>query len=45
MRSPVLGDDLAKLYPITMEGQSDTATFDNTLELLVMAGATRWPRR
>ena len=38
MRSPVLGDDLAKLYPITMEGQSDTATFDNTLELLVMAG-------
>ena len=38
MRSPVLGDDLYKLYPISMEGQSDTATFDNTLELLVMAG-------
>ncbi len=38
MRSPVLGEDLAKLYPITMAGQSDTATFDNTLELLVMAG-------
>ncbi len=38
MRSPVLGDDLRKLYPITFEGQSDTATFDNTLELLVMAG-------
>ncbi|MCC6851600.1 MAG: glutamate synthase subunit alpha [Rubrivivax sp.] len=38
MRSPVLGDDLHKLYPITFEGQSDTATFDNTLELLVMAG-------
>ena len=38
MKSPVLGDDLAKLYPISMDGQSDTATFDNALELLVMAG-------
>jgi glutamate synthase (NADPH/NADH) large chain len=38
MRSPVLGDDLKKLYPISFEHQSDTATFDNALELLVMAG-------
>jgi len=38
MRSPVLGDDLAKLYPIVYEGQSDTAVFDNCLELLVMSG-------
>jgi len=38
MKSPVLGEDLAKLYPISFEGQSDTATFDNALELLVMAG-------
>ncbi len=38
MRSPVLGDDLKKLYPISFEGQSDTAIFDNALELLVMAG-------
>ncbi len=38
MRSPVLGDDLAKLYPISFPGQSDTATFDNALELLTMAG-------
>ncbi|MET0382825.1 MAG: glutamate synthase-related protein [Burkholderiaceae bacterium] len=38
MRSPVLGDDLRKLYPISFDGQSDTATFDNTLELLTMAG-------
>ncbi|CBL46654.1 Ferredoxin-dependent glutamate synthase [gamma proteobacterium HdN1] len=38
MKSPVLGTDLKKLYPISMEGQSDTATFDNTLELLVMSG-------
>ena len=38
MKSPVLGDDLDKLYPISFEGQSDTATFDNALELLTMAG-------
>jgi len=38
MNSPVLGDDLKKLYPISFEGQSDTATFDNALELMVMAG-------
>jgi glutamate synthase (NADPH/NADH) large chain len=38
MASPVLGEDLKKLYPISFAGQSDTATFDNCLELLVMAG-------
>ncbi|MEY4562947.1 MAG: hypothetical protein RLZZ618_2224, partial [Pseudomonadota bacterium] len=38
MRSPVLGEDLKKLYPISFEGQSDTATFDNALELLTMSG-------
>lgn len=38
MKSPVLGDDLPKLYPISLRGQSDTATFDNALELLTMAG-------
>ncbi len=38
MKSPVLGADLKKLYPITFEGQSDTATFDNALELLTMSG-------
>ncbi|WP_233213805.1 glutamate synthase-related protein [Pollutimonas nitritireducens] len=38
MQSAVLGDDLPKLYPIVYEGQSDTATFDNCLELLVMSG-------
>ena len=38
MKSPVLGEDLQKLYPISFEGQSDTATFDNALELLTMAG-------
>ena len=38
MSSPVLGADLPKLYPISFAGQSDTATFDNCLELLTMAG-------
>ena len=38
MKSHVLGDDLAKLFPLIYEGQSDTACFDNALELLVMAG-------
>ena len=38
MSSPVLGNDLHKLYPISFAGQSDTATFDNCLELLTMAG-------
>ena len=38
MSSPVLGADLQKLYPISFPGQSDTATFDNCLELLTMAG-------
>jgi len=38
MSSPVLGDDLAKLWPLIPEGQSDSACFDNALELLVMGG-------
>ncbi|MDI1275176.1 glutamate synthase-related protein [Polaromonas sp.] len=38
MSSPVLGADLQKLYPISFSDQSDTATFDNCLELLTMAG-------
>ncbi|MFM8446272.1 MAG: glutamate synthase central domain-containing protein, partial [Actinomycetota bacterium] len=38
MSSPVLGADLQKLYPISFAGQSDTATFDNCLELLVASG-------
>ncbi|PIY29442.1 MAG: glutamate synthase subunit alpha [Comamonadaceae bacterium CG_4_9_14_3_um_filter_60_33] len=38
MSSPVLGADLPKLYPISFADQSDTATFDNCLELLTMAG-------
>ncbi|MGH8617388.1 MAG: glutamate synthase large subunit [Burkholderiales bacterium] len=36
--SPVLGQDLAKLWPLIYDGQSDSASFDNALELLVMGG-------
>ena len=38
MKSAVLGEDLQKLFPLIYEGQSDTACFDNALELLLMAG-------
>jgi glutamate synthase (ferredoxin) len=38
LQSELFGDDLRKLLPIIREGGSDTATFDNVLELLVMAG-------
>src|SRR4051795_1833347 len=36
--SPVLGDDLRKIWPLIYPGQSDSASFDNALELLVMGG-------
>ena len=35
---PELGGDLAELFPIIEPGKSDSASFDNVLELLVMAG-------
>ncbi|VAV92892.1 Glutamate synthase [NADPH] large chain [hydrothermal vent metagenome] len=38
MESAVLGDDLEKLWPLIPEGISDTASFDNALELLVAGG-------
>ncbi len=38
MSSHLLGDDLAKLWPLIAEGQSDSACFDNALELLVAGG-------
>ncbi|MEA3644320.1 MAG: glutamate synthase subunit alpha, partial [Lamprobacter sp.] len=38
MRSEVLGDDLDTIWPLIPEGQSDSACFDNALELLVMGG-------
>jgi glutamate synthase (NADPH/NADH) large chain len=36
--SPLYGKDIEKLWPISYEGQSDTACFDNALEFLVMGG-------
>ena len=36
--SPILGKDLDKLWPLIYDGQSDSASFDNALELLVMSG-------
>ena len=36
--SELLGHDLKKILPIIREGGSDSAIFDNVLELLVMAG-------
>ena len=36
--SPILGRDLEKVWPLIYDGQSDSASFDNALELLVMSG-------
>ncbi len=36
--SPLFADDINKLWPISYEGQSDTACFDNALEFLFMGG-------
>ena len=40
MSSPVFGDDMQKLWPISLDGQSDSACFDNALELLYQGGYT-----
>jgi glutamate synthase domain-containing protein 2/glutamate synthase domain-containing protein 1/glutamate synthase domain-containing protein 3 len=38
MHSAFYGDDIKKLLPIHIEGQSDSAIFDNSFELLVRGG-------
>ncbi|MFZ1082649.1 MAG: glutamate synthase large subunit [Candidatus Kryptoniota bacterium] len=38
MESPYFGKDLKRMLPVIMDGQSDSATFDSVLELLVMTG-------
>ena len=38
LESDLFGDDLEKLWPLIEDGQSDSASFDNALELLVMGG-------
>ncbi|MBT3071938.1 glutamate synthase large subunit [Rhodomicrobium sp. Az07] len=36
--SPLFGGEIQKLWPISYEGQSDTACFDNALEFLTQGG-------
>ena len=38
MKSDIIGEDLEKLWPLIPEGQSDSACFDNALELLIRGG-------
>ncbi len=38
LRSELFGEDLPKILPVVREGNSDSATFDNVLELLLLAG-------
>ncbi|MFL6017123.1 MAG: glutamate synthase large subunit, partial [Gaiellaceae bacterium] len=38
LASDLFGDDLRKVLPVVRAGGSDTATFDNVLELLLLAG-------
>jgi len=38
LRSPLFGADIKKLFPIIQPNGSDSAAFDNALELLVMSG-------
>ena len=37
-KSDLFGDDLEKLYPVVIEGGSDSAIFDNVMEFLHMTG-------
>ena len=38
LSSPLFGEDIKKIWPVSYEGESDTACFDNALELLVQGG-------
>ncbi|HUZ28026.1 MAG TPA: glutamate synthase large subunit [Solirubrobacteraceae bacterium] len=38
LASDLFGDDLEKVIPVIQEGASDSAIFDNVLELLVLSG-------
>ncbi|MGO9956394.1 MAG: glutamate synthase large subunit, partial [Solirubrobacteraceae bacterium] len=38
LASDLFGDDLRKVLPVVRSGGSDSATFDNVLELLVLSG-------
>lgn len=43
MQSDVFADDLEMLYPIVEDGGSDSAAFDNVLELLMINGVLSLP--
>jgi glutamate synthase domain-containing protein 2/glutamate synthase domain-containing protein 1/glutamate synthase domain-containing protein 3 len=38
LASELFGEDLPKILPVVTQGNSDSATFDNVLELLMLAG-------
>ncbi len=38
LSSELFGEDLQKILPVVTQGNSDSATFDNVLELLMLAG-------
>jgi len=38
LRSELFGEDLQRILPVVSAGNSDSATFDNVLELLMLAG-------
>ena len=38
MKSDVFGEDIKKLFPIILEGKSDSASMDMVIELLLMTG-------
>jgi glutamate synthase domain-containing protein 2/glutamate synthase domain-containing protein 1/glutamate synthase domain-containing protein 3 len=38
LASDLFGEDLSKILPVVTQGNSDSATFDNVLELLMLAG-------
>jgi glutamate synthase (NADPH/NADH) large chain len=38
MESDIFGDDLKKLFPIILEGKSDSASMDMVVEMLLMTG-------
>jgi glutamate synthase (NADPH/NADH) large chain/glutamate synthase (ferredoxin) len=38
LQSDLFGEDLRKILPVVTQGNSDSATFDNVLELLLLAG-------
>ncbi|KAI2788392.1 putative glutamate synthase [Penicillium oxalicum] len=43
LRSEVFGEELDQLYPIVEDGGSDSAAFDNVLELLMINGVLSLP--